>query len=90
MVGQRHSFGVGDAQAVGQDSGVVCGAAHFLSKLQEERERNLLALPSEARLHYWLHRGRGVVGFTLKAACFQSSVFGSMAPAKSLARYALL
>lgn len=40
VVGQRHSFGVGDAQAVGQGGGGVCGAAHMLSKLQEEREKS--------------------------------------------------
>lgn len=52
------------------------------------RERKLPALPSEARLRYQLHRAE--VGFNLKAACFQSSVFGSMDPAEYLASYALL
>lgn len=39
VVGQCHSFGVRDAQAVGQGGGVVCGAAHMLCNLQEEREK---------------------------------------------------
>lgn len=67
VVGQRHGFGVADTQAVGQGCGVAYGAAHFLSNLQKEREKNLMALPSEVRLHPQLCREE--VGVISKNAC---------------------
>lgn len=39
VVGQCHGFGVGDAQAVGQGGGVVCGTAHIFCNLQEKKEK---------------------------------------------------
>lgn len=67
VVGQRHGFGVRDTQAVGQGCGVAYGAAHFLSNLQEEREKNLMALSSEVRLHPQLRREE--VGVISKNSC---------------------
>lgn len=67
VVGQRHGFGVADTQAVGQGCGVAYGAAHFLSNLQKEREKNLMALPSEVRLHPQLRREE--VGVISKNSC---------------------
>jgi len=87
VVGQCQGFGVSGTEAVGQDRGVVCGEAHLLSNLQKERERKLMALINEDRLHSQLPGGE--LGFNLKDSCFQSSVFGSMAPAKSHTCYAL-
>lgn len=51
VVGQCHGFGVGDAQAVGQGGGVVCGTSHIFCNLQEEKEKTPnITLGSQASL----------------------------------------
>jgi len=57
VVGQWQGFGVCGTEAGGQDRAVVCGAAPRRSNLQKERERKLMALINEDRLHSQLPGG---------------------------------